>query len=330
MARTLYALIVYLLLLTLFNHVGYSQSSVDELNNSSLNSSISYTNLSDNSKHKNKLRFRSSHYYISSLGNGNIGSEQNPAKSISAISDILKPGDVLHVAAGTYSETNLKKQNSISVPVSIYGGYSPDFKSRDPWGKYKTIFTSNDDSNSISSECISINAPRLEGKLIIDGLIIKVKSNISQKSKSSSLNIELGRNSEVIIRNCLIMNDGFNQSAINIQVNRNSVATIEDNVIINHSGEGITLKPICFNKTEKPKFIIKNNTIFSNSKIMISSIQSNSEIILDKNTKIFTSDTSLDISDRLSLTKRNFNSFIEIELDDALRSTFPVNSTGSF
>lgn len=297
MVRTLYALIVCLLLLPLFNNVGYSQSSVDEKQNSLLNSSISYTNNSDNSKHTNKLRFQSSHYYISSFGNGNIGSEEEPAKSLSAISDILKPGDVIHVAAGTYNETNLTKQNSISVPVSIYGGYSIDFKYRDPWGKYKTIFICNKENRLKASECISINAPRLEGKIILDGLIIKTYSNGSQKTKSSSLNIELGRNSEVIIRNCLIMNDDINQSAINIQVNRNSIATIENNVIINHLGDGITLNPICFKSTEKPKFIIKNNTIFSNSNNLVSTIQSNSEIILDKNTKVFTVDYRLDICD---------------------------------
>lgn len=327
MVKTLYTLIIHLLLLILFNIVGYCQTSVNDLTNSS---SISYTNFSDNSINKNKLRFKSSHYYISLSGSGNIGSEEKPAKSINAITDILKPGDIIHVAAGTYTQTNTLNQNIITVPVSIYGGYSLDFKARDPWGKYKTIFTSNDEINSLSSQCININAPRLEGKVVLDGLIIKNKSNTSKKLKSSSLNIELGRNSEVAVMNCLIMNEAANQSAINIQINKNSVAIIEDNVIINYAGKGISLKPICFNSAEKPKFIIKNNTIFSDSNNMITSNHLNSEVIMDKNTKVLTSDNSLDISNKIDSKIKSFNTDIEIELDDTLGKPFPVNSTGSF
>ena len=81
-------------------------------------------------------------YYVSSTrGKGRLGTKEQPAKDLAAIANLLEPGDRVHIAEGKYISKTGRGTDIIEVPVSIYGGYSSDFNSRDPWGNHKTILT---------------------------------------------------------------------------------------------------------------------------------------------------------------------------------------------
>ncbi|HMZ24610.1 MAG TPA: hypothetical protein PLG24_06685, partial [Saprospiraceae bacterium] len=96
-------------------------------------------------------------YYIRPDGRGKDGTKENPAKDIAAIAMQLKPGDVVHVAAGVYKSKADQSSDVFAVPISIIGGYSPDFSKRDPWGQYQTVFSgTNDISKGLTTERIGI------------------------------------------------------------------------------------------------------------------------------------------------------------------------------
>ncbi len=81
-------------------------------------------------------------FYVSAeRGKGKVASKEKPAKDLGNIIRKLKPGDTVHIAAGTYLGKGKNGCDVIKVPVSIIGGYSDDFSKRDPWGEFKTILT---------------------------------------------------------------------------------------------------------------------------------------------------------------------------------------------
>ena len=67
-------------------------------------------------------------YYISAArGKGKAGSKEEPSRDLGIISDKLKPGDVVHIAAGTYYGISEAGVDEVKVPVRIIGGYDEEF-----------------------------------------------------------------------------------------------------------------------------------------------------------------------------------------------------------
>ncbi len=247
------------------------------------------------------------HYYISTTGHGKIAGKNEPAKEIGAIASKLKAGDVIHIAGGTYYGKLNSGSDELTVPVSIIGGYSPDFSSRDPWGKYKTIMTGTNEYMASTLPRISIKAPRAENvSITIDGLIIdhgprnRYKTSehlvILRKANAASgqnpspenpgIKILVGNNMKVSIKNCIVMNTAPTQGAVDIQIGKDSKALIENNLIINNTGEGIMLKSKHHGTTGLPVYVVKNNTIlFSWKHDEIASYGGNS-IMTDNTTKV--------------------------------------------
>ena len=85
-----------------------------------------------------------------------------------------QPGDVIHVAEGNYPGKMKCGWVQLDKPVSLIGGYSPDFTVRDPL-KHKTMFQPKNDQNDKKGSAMAlmrIDFKNQKGfKMLIDGLI---------------------------------------------------------------------------------------------------------------------------------------------------------------
>lgn len=224
-------------------------------------------------------------YYISPNGNGRVASKEQPAKELGVVIPQLQAGDRIHIAAGTYLGATERGSDIIEVPVSIIGGYSPDFSRRDPWGAYQTILSGTNEYMKESTERIGILTDKKfrdwSGEIIIDGLIIdngprnryvqKKDEYILRKADESAMEnpspetpgikIRTGGNISVIVRNCLITNTAPTQGALDVQIGKNAGALIENNAIINNTGEGIMCKSNHQGADGLPRYTLRNNTV---------------------------------------------------------------------
>ena len=223
-------------------------------------------------------------YYISPTGRGRLASKAKPAKDLAAVIMKLKAGDVVHIAGGTYKGKSGRGSDVIPVSVSIIGGYSPDFSTRDPWGKYKTILTgTNDYSTGLTTSRLRING-RAGNPVLIDGIIIDNGPRNRYKTDKHQLilrkaNAAKGENptpetpgikilmkgvgAEVTVKNCIVMNTAPTQGAIDIQLGKDGKAVIKNNLIVNNTGEGIMAKTNWHGNTPAnyATYLIENNTI---------------------------------------------------------------------
>lgn len=63
--------------------------------------------------------------------NSSDGSKENPFKNLQKAIDVAADGDTIYVAAGNYCGLMDKGQIKLTKQLTILGGYSPDFSSRD-------------------------------------------------------------------------------------------------------------------------------------------------------------------------------------------------------
>ena len=234
-------------------------------------------------------------YYVSaSRGKGKKASKEKPAKDLGNIVSKLKPGDTIHIAGGKYTGKGDCGSVVIKVPVSIIGGYSDDFSSRDPWGKHQTILTGiNKSDNWDRDPALFIDLNRYREKampeIVVDGIIvdhadrnryaadkkIKIVRSANPKLKQNptpdrgGLVIGVGKTGDlngkwkVTVRNCIVMNTAPPQGALTVAGYKGSEITIENNLVINNTGTGIMCATKFAGRDEKqsPKFNVKNNTI---------------------------------------------------------------------
>lgn len=111
---------------------------------------------------------------LSSGKNKNAGTKEAPLKNIWKAVEKSQPGDVIHVAEGNYPGKMKCGWVQLDKPVSLVGGYSPDFTVRDPL-KYKTMFQPKNDQNDKKGSAMAllrIDFKNQKGfKMLIDGLI---------------------------------------------------------------------------------------------------------------------------------------------------------------
>ena len=111
---------------------------------------------------------------LSSGKNKNEGTKEAPLKNIWKAVEKSQPGDVIHVAEGNYPGKMKCGWVQLDKPVSIVGGYSPDFTVRDPL-KHKTMFQPKNDQNDKKGSAMAlmrIDFKNQKGfKMLIDGLI---------------------------------------------------------------------------------------------------------------------------------------------------------------
>ena len=119
-------------------------------------------------------------WYVSlEKGKGKSGTKEKPAKELAYIISKLQPGDKIHIAEGVYLGKGDNGTHVITVPVEIYGGYSSDFSTRDPWGKHRTIFSGDNKSKNYEmTPALKIDLMKVRerdgfpGKVVVDGLIL--------------------------------------------------------------------------------------------------------------------------------------------------------------
>lgn len=224
-------------------------------------------------------------YYISTAGNGREATKEQPSKELGVIIPQLQAGDRIHIAAGTYLGATERGSDVMDVPVSIIGGYSPDFSTRDPWGKYRTVLTGTNTYMKESTERIGILTDKKfkdwAGEITLDGLVIdngprnryQAKKSLYILRKASEqdgenpspetpgIKIRVGANTKVVVKNCVITNTAPTQGALDIQLGKNGSALIENNAIVNNTGEGIMCKSLHQGADGLPQYTIRNNTI---------------------------------------------------------------------
>ncbi|MEN0050031.1 MAG: hypothetical protein AAF806_23410 [Bacteroidota bacterium] len=226
-------------------------------------------------------------YFVSqNKGRGRVGSMEQPAKDLAAIAAFLEPGDRVHIAQGTYMSKTGRGTDIIEVPVSIIGGYSDDFQSRDPWGKYRTILSGTNDYNkSETTERLAILTNKKyrewEGTVTVDGIIVdngsrnryangegklllRKASPVAQEAATPGnpgIKVRVGAKTNVVVTNCVVLNCASSQGAIDVQIGRDGKGLIENNLIVNNTGEGIYCKTLHHGATGMPQFTVRNNTV---------------------------------------------------------------------
>ena len=222
-------------------------------------------------------------YYISPNGHGRSATKAQPAKDLAAVIMKLKDGDVIHIAGGTYVSKSGRGSDVINKSVTIIGGYSPDFSTRDPWGKYKTILTGTNKYGGLTTARLRINGS-YRAPVVIDGIIIdngprnryktekhqlilrKANASKGENPSPETPGIKIlmkGADCSVKVQNCVIMNTAPTQGALDVQLGKNGKAVIKNNLIVNNTGEGIMAKTN-WHGDSQPDFatyIIENNTI---------------------------------------------------------------------
>jgi hypothetical protein len=226
------------------------------------------------------------HYYIRPDGRGKDATKDAPAKDIAAIVMQLQAGDVVHMAAGHYTSKADQSSDIISVPISIIGGYSPDFSTRDPWGQYKTVFGgTNDISKGLTTERIGILTDKdfreWSGEIVIDGIIVdngsrnyyaeaeelvirrkaSPEKGMNPTPNTPGIKVRTGGGTRVIIRNCIVTNTAPTQGAIDVQVGKDGSSLIENNLLVNNTGAGIMCKSNHHGSDGQPQYEVRKNTI---------------------------------------------------------------------
>ena len=229
-------------------------------------------------------------YYVSQTnGKGRKGTKVEPAKDLAAITALLKPGDRVHIAAGVYTSKTDRSTDIIEVPVSIFGGYSEDFNTRDPWGKFRTVLSGvNDYNKAETTERLAILTDKKfrnwEGTVTVDGIIVdngprnRYKTDKRQlllrKASPSAgrsatpghagIKVRVGAGTNVEVTNCVVINTASSQGAIEVQIGTGGKSNISNNLIVNNTGEGIYCKTNSHSATNMAEFTVTNNTVLFN------------------------------------------------------------------
>jgi hypothetical protein len=247
---------------------------------------VDISNSSTDTQKNTSLDMQGTHYYIRPDGRGKEGTKDAPAKDLAAIAMQLKAGDIVHIAGGIYTSKVDQSSDVLSVPISIIGGYSPDFKSRDPWGEFKTVFSgTNDISRGLTTERIGILTDKgfkdWKGEIVIDGIIVdngnrnyysdakeefirrkgSPEKGMNPTPNTPGIKVRTGSSTKVIIKNCIVANTAPTQGAIDVQVGKDGSALIENNLIVNNTGQGIMCKSLHHGTTGHPSYIVRRNTI---------------------------------------------------------------------
>jgi len=101
------------------------------------------------------------------------GTKEEPFKALADALKAAEPGDTIYMAAGNYSGLLGASEIIIDKPVTIKGGYSDDFATRD-LAKFTTkIQPPNDKNDTKKQGLLVLNLPKGPGPdMVIDGLVI--------------------------------------------------------------------------------------------------------------------------------------------------------------
>ena len=188
------------------------------------------------------------------------GTRQAPFRAIPDALKKAKAGDVIRVAQGNYTGKMGASEIVIDKPVTLIGGYSPDFSARDVVKYHAMIQPKNEKNDTKGQGVITLKLPNGKGPdMVIDGLIIdQGYMNSYHDTKGKPAGIETGMwlqgpakgskdkfpsanvysifapvagryEGNITVRNCIIANSG--NFGINISLFRGNVK-IENNLFV--------------------------------------------------------------------------------------------------
>ncbi len=272
--------------------------------------------------------------YVSSEGKGRSASLERPAGDIGNIASDLEAGDVVCITGGTFTGRADAGVDLIEVPVEIYGGFSPDFSARDPWGEYRTVFTGVHNSPNFSTDYrLTINTTASATKLmgargeptehtvIVDGIIFDngdrnfYAGNDQTKiirlgtpsdtptPESGGLVIRTGITSTIVVRNVIVMNTAPTQGAIALFPGAAAQVTVSNNVAVNNTGAGFHLGTgiAASDPADMPNYSFTDNVSVFNEKHDAFGTFGGAGVILESSTKVSMTGNILAFNDRFGI-----------------------------
>jgi hypothetical protein len=272
-------------------------------------------------------------------GSGRVATLERPARDLGNIISNLEPGDVVCIAGGTYTGRGDRGVDTIEYPVSVIGGFSPDFTKRDPWGLHQTVFTGLHNSSNFETQTrLTIDtsnfATRLkeargeptEHTIIVDGIIFdngprnyysdSTESLIVRQGtpshtptpESGALTIRTGVNSTVIVQNNIAINFAPTEGVFSFFGGKSAEFTIRNNVAANNTGSGFRLGT-GFTGSEIPHYNFENNISVFNQKHTPFGSFGGSGIMLESSTRVEISNSIFSYNDNFGIdnSKRSNN-----------------------
>lgn len=272
-------------------------------------------------------------------GGGRAATLERPAKDLGNIISNLEPGDVVCIAEGTYTGRGDRGVDIIEIPVSVIGGFSPDFTSRDPWGAHKTIFTGIHNSDNfetqnrltIDSSGFATRLKEARGEptdhtILVDGIIFdngprnyysdETEALIIRQGtpshtptpESGALTVRTGVNATVIVQNNIAINFAPTEGVFSFFGGKSADVTVQNNIAANNTGAGFRLGT-SFTGAEIPVYKFAHNISVFNQKHTPFGTFGGSGILLESSTEVEISNSIFSFNDNFGIdnSKRSAN-----------------------
>lgn len=194
-------------------------------------------------------------WFVRAGSQGGDGSQQKPFGDPWQAFDRCQAGDAIHIAEGKYfGKLGVGTWEIPFDRVQLIGGYSTDFRARDPWAHPSQLLWDRSSKNQPNTSRLSSR-----GKdVVIDGIVIDMRDEneyvdaqqSGRREKAGETAIRLLHPS--IVRNCVVVNAG--QECVVAPTG----ATIENNLFLNAIVAGVKIQS---GPDPKAVAVIKNNTI---------------------------------------------------------------------
>ena len=203
--------------------------------------------------------------YVKAGASGKGGSPQDPYDEIWKALDKAARGDVIHVAKGTYNGKGGSGHFVIKVPgLSLVGGYSDDFSSRNPFKNHTILERAKDfkgDWTGLPEAIVAGDQHSDHSNFTLDGFVLNAESRNSYKDNVVALKAPTYRgmlvqtnSADTKVRNCILLNPVGDGIYCTWQGKNNEIV---NNFIVN------TFYAAIETRSAQPDSVvlIKNNTI---------------------------------------------------------------------
>ncbi|MDQ3266225.1 MAG: right-handed parallel beta-helix repeat-containing protein [Myxococcota bacterium] len=196
-------------------------------------------------------------WFVRAGATGGDGSREKPFRDPYQALEQSEAGDSIHVAGGEYFG-KLKAGNwrLDTRDLTLLGGYSPDFKTRNPWANPTLLGTAKDYKGRRGG--YTLEGAEDHDNTVIDGFVFDKRNNnlytpegdLDYSRSDKTEHIWLSRPG-CVIRNSVFLNGA--EGALRVA----SGQTVENNIFINHTTKTVNAEP----GHGDDQFIFRNNTV---------------------------------------------------------------------